>query len=200
MDCFKLVYGESVKLTCPRAGDSEDAVHCCGPSWQRQCCTAAELGLSDHTKIRNSDDFRNQISVALDSAWFMLLVPLMAITIILLCCCCFWRLALKGCRLGGAVHHPPPPPPAQPSASVLRTRGDSGAYQMAPLPPPARSIRTRAAVPSRATVDPRYQLEPKAGPPSDVGGNSYDEPPSYADLYPSSQEAARQPAYNPYAP
>ena len=57
---------------------------------------------------------------------------------------------------------------------------------MAPLPPSCPSAaypdRTRAAVPSRATDG--YQLEPKAGPPPDVGGNSNDEPPSYANLFP----------------
>ena len=187
-----------------QAGYSEDAIHCCGPSWQGECCTAAELGLSNYfAKEPNSDDFRKQVFDAFDfeddgsdAAWFIIFVPLMALTIIgtlILCCCCCYRVAARG----GSNHHPPPPPPAQSRAAVPRATVETGAYQTAPLPPPAPG----AAFPVRtgATVETGYLLEPKAGTPPDGGGNSNDEPPSYTDLYPSSLEPARQPAYNPYA-
>ena len=100
-------------------------------------------------------------------------------------CCCLYCLCyylLRLCCPRDNIHHPAPPP-AQ-SDDVIPTIWET--YQMAPLPPSCPSAaypdRTRAAVPSRATDG--YQLEPKAGPPPDVGGNSNDEPPSYANLFP----------------
>ena len=102
-------------------------------------------------------------------------------------CCSYCNInkrwaALKDCCPCGNIHHPAPPP-AQ-SDDVIPTTWET--YQMTPLqtscPSAAYPDRTRAAVPSRATDG--YQLEPKAGPPPDVGGNSNDEPPSYANLFP----------------
>ena len=89
------------------------------------------------------------------------------IGVLILYCCCCYRIAQK--RIPTATN-------------------ENCTYEMAPLPQPALGaayvVTTLAAVPSRATVETGYHLEPKAEPPPDVRGKSNDELPSYADLYP----------------
>ena len=110
----------------------------------------------------------------------MVVVLWIIICVLLLSCCCY-----RGC----VGHNRVGCDGGDESDDVVPTATDENfTYQMAPLPPScpgaAYPVRTRAAVPSRATVETGYQLEPKAGPPPDVGRNSNDKPPSYADLYP----------------
>ena len=108
-----------------------------------------------------------------DESIIVVLIKMISSGVLILwccCCCCCSFVALKGwCERSNIIH--PAQPPAQSDDVVPTATEKNWTYQMASLPPlcpgAANPVKTRAAVPSRATVEQRYQLEPQAGPQPD---------------------------------
>lgn len=180
MQCFRrsLIGGQVETFNCPGLFDNAKKAYCCGTEMNRYCCKlskAREHGFRANDGMRVSGkDVLKGVGTAL---MFVLFVILGCIGLCCFCVCylCKSKRLSRGVVLGSA-----------PTSTPNEIGGQS--VHVVNQPPPTAQYPTAYPQAQQPPPQPGYPMYPTSTP-------AYPPPPPYP-----TNDAAKQPAYNPYYP